>query len=60
VLWREVKLNKIPLTMVEYSKRIAIRRENIIHAFTQLDDYKDIHVSKRGRPKKKKMLTTDI
>ena len=52
LLWREVLLCEIPLTMAGYARKIAVRRENIIHAFKQLDDYKDLHVSKPGRPRK--------
>ena len=54
LLWREVLLCKIPLTMAGYSRKIAVRRENIIYAFKQLDDYSVLHVSKPGRPRKNK------
>ena len=57
LLWREVLMSKIPLTMAGYSRKIAIRRETIMYAFAQLDDYKSLHIGKRGRPKKNKMLS---
>ncbi len=54
LLWREVLLCKIPLTMAGYARKIAVRRETIMHAFKQLDDYSVLHVSKPGRPRKNK------
>ncbi len=54
LLWREVLLCKIPLTMAGYARKIAVQRETIMHAFKQLDDYSVLHVSKPGRPRKNK------
>ncbi len=49
LLWR---IRKIPMTMLEFSRRTKVDRMTISTCFARLDDYKDLHVSKRGRPKK--------
>ena len=53
LLWRELLIRKVPMTMLEFSKRIKVDRMTISCVFKRLDDYKDFHVSKRGRPKRK-------
>ena len=53
LLWRELLIRKVSMTMLEFSRRIKVDRMNILTVFQRLDDYKDLHVSKRGRPKKK-------
>ncbi len=50
LLWRELRIMKVPMTMLEFSRRIKVNRANILTVFQRLDDYKDLHVSKRGRP----------
>ncbi len=52
LLWRELLIRKVSMTMLEFSRRIKVDRMNILTVFQRLDDYKDLHVSKRGRPKK--------
>ncbi len=53
LLWRELLIRKVSMTMLEFSRRIKVDRMNILTVFQRLDDYKDLHVGKRGRPKKK-------
>ena len=53
LLWRKILLRKIPMTMLEFSRRTKVDRMTISTCFSRLDDYKDLHVSKRGRPKRK-------
>ncbi len=53
LLWRELLIRKVPMTMLEFSKRIKVDRTTISCVFKRLDDYKDFHVSKRGRPRRK-------
>jgi hypothetical protein len=50
LLWRELRIRKVPMTMLEFSKRIKLDRMTISCIFKRLDDYKDFQVSKRGRP----------
>ena len=50
LLWRELLIRKVSMTMLEFSRRIKVDRVNILTVFQRLDDYKDLHVSKRGRP----------
>ena len=52
LLWRELLIRKVPMTMLEFSKRIKVDRMTISTVFRRLDDYKDFSVGKRGRPKK--------
>ncbi len=52
LLWRELLIRKVSMTMLEFSKRVKVDRMTISTVFGRLDDYKDLHVSKRGRPKK--------
>ncbi len=53
LLWREVLIRKLPMTMAGFSRKIGVPRVTIIGSFRQLDDYSDLHVSKPGRPRKK-------
>ncbi len=53
LLWRELQIRKVSMTMLEFSKRIKLDRMTISCIFKRLDDYKDLHNGKRGRPKKK-------
>ncbi len=53
LLWRDLQIKKVPMTMLEFSKRIKMDRMTISCIFKRLDDYKDLHVGKRGRPKRK-------
>ncbi len=50
LLWRELQIRKVSMTMLEFSKRIKLDRMTISCIFKRLDDYKDFSVSKRGRP----------
>ncbi len=50
LLWRDLQIKKVSMTMLEFSRRIKVDRVNILTVFQRLDDYKDLHVSKRGRP----------
>ncbi len=52
LLWRDLQIKKVPMTMLEFSKRIKMDRMTISCIFKRLDDYKDFKVNKRGRPKK--------
>ncbi len=51
LLWRYLQINKISMTMLEFSKRVRVDRMTISCIFKRLDDYKDFSISKRGRPK---------
>ncbi len=53
LLWREVLIRKLPMTMAGFSRKIGVPRVTIIGSFRQLDDYSNLHVSKPGRPRKK-------
>ncbi len=53
LLWRDLQIRKVSMTMLEFSKIIKIDRMTISCIFKRLDDYKDLHVGKRGRPKRK-------
>ncbi len=53
LLWRELLIRKVPMTILEFSRRIKVDRMTISTVFRRLDDYKDFNVSKRGRPKRK-------
>ena len=53
LLWRELLIRKVSMTMLEFSKREKVDRMTISLIFKRLDDYKDFNVSKRGRPKRK-------
>ncbi len=57
LLWRELLIRKVSITMLEFSRRIKVDRMTISTVFQRLDDYKDFHVSKRGRPKSKILNT---
>ncbi len=54
LLWREVLVHKLPITMAGFSRKISVPRTTIIGAFKQLDDYSVLNVSKPGRPRKKR------
>ncbi len=54
LIWREILIQKLHFTMSGFSKKNDVKRVTILAAFRQLDDYNDLHVSKPGRPKKKK------
>ncbi len=54
LLWREVLVHKLPITMAGFSREISVPRTTIIGAFKQLDDYSVLNVSKPGRPRKKR------
>ncbi len=53
LLWRYLRINKVSMTMLEFSKRVRVDRMTISCIFKRLDDYKDFSISKRGRPWKK-------
>ncbi len=53
LLWRDLQIKKVPMTMLEFSKRIKMDRMTISCIFKRLDDFKDFKVNKRGRPKRK-------
>ncbi len=53
LLWRQLLIREVPMTMLEFSKKVKVDRMTISCVFKRLDDYKDFNVSKRGRPKKK-------
>ena len=52
LLWRYLQINKVSMTMLEFSKRVKVDRMTISCIFKRLDDYKDFSISKRGRPKR--------
>ncbi len=41
LLWRELLIRKVSITMLEFSRRIKVDRMNILTVFQRLDDYKD-------------------
>ncbi len=51
LLWRELLIRKVSMTMLEFSKRVKVDRMTISCVFKRLDDYKNFDVGKRGRPK---------
>ena len=51
LLWRELLIRKVSMTMLGFSKRVKVDRMTISCIFKRLDDYKDFNVGKRGRPK---------
>ena len=53
LLWRYLQINKVSMTMLEFSNRVRVDRMTISCIFKRLDDYKDFSISKRGRPKVK-------
>ncbi len=53
LLWRELQIMKVPMTMLEFSRRIRVDRTSVYCVFKRLDDYKDFKISKRGRPRRK-------
>ena len=60
LLWRELLIREVPMTMLEFSKRIKVDRMTISTVFRRLDDCKDFSVGKRGRPKKKMSVQGNI
>ena len=50
LLWREILIRKVSMTMSEFSERVKVDRMTISCVIKRLDDYKDFQVSKRGRP----------
>ena len=54
LLWKEVLVHKLPITMAGFSRKISVPRTTIIGAFEQLHDYGVLNVSKPGRPRKKR------
>ncbi len=54
LLWRELLIRKVSMTMLGFSKRVKVDRMTISCIFKRLDDYKDFDVGKRGRPKKER------
>ena len=54
LLWREALVHKLSLTMAGFSRKVGVPRTTILGAFKQLDDYGVLHVSKPGRPRKKR------
>ncbi len=54
LLWREVLIHKLPLTMAGFSRKIGVPRTTILGVFKQLDDYSIVlsAASKPGRPRK--------
>ena len=53
LLWRDLQIKKVSMTMLEFSKRVKVDRMTISCIFKRLDDFKDFSVGKRGRPKRK-------
>ncbi len=53
LLWRDLQIKKVSMTMLEFSKRVKVDRMTISCIFKRLDDFKDFGVGKRGRPKRK-------
>jgi hypothetical protein len=53
LLWRYLQMNKVFMTMLEFSERVKVDRTTISYIFKRLDDYKDFSVSKRGRRPKR-------
>ena len=52
LLWRYLQIKKVPMTMLEFSRRIKMDRMTISCIFKRLDDYKDFKINKRGRQKR--------
>ena len=53
LLWRNIKIRKKPMTMLEFSKRIKMDRMTISLIVRRLDDYENFKFNKHGRPKRK-------
>ena len=45
LLWKEVLVHKLPITMARFSRKISVPRTTIIGVFKQLDDYGILNVS---------------
>ncbi len=52
LLWKEVLVHGLPITMAGFSRKNSVPRTTIIGAFKQLDDYSVLNVRKPGRPSK--------
>ncbi len=62
LLWRELLIRKVSVTMLEFSRRVKVDRMTISCVFKRLDDYENFKFNKRGRPygsKGKKRKVTD-
>ncbi len=62
LLWRELLIRKVSVTMLEFSRRVKVDRMTISCVFKRLDDYENLKFNKRGRPygsKGKKRKVTD-
>ena len=53
LLWRDLQIKKVSMTMLEFSRRIKMDRMTISLIFKRLDDYENFKLNKRGRPKRK-------
>ena len=51
LLWRELQIRKVSMTMLEFSKRIKLDRMTVSLIVRRLDDYKDFKFKKSGRPR---------
>ncbi len=59
LLWRELLIRKVSMTMLEFSKRVKVDRMTISCVFKRLHNYNDFSVGKRGRPKSVKMIDSE-
>ena len=53
LLWRYLQINKKPMTMQEFLRRIKMDRMTVSLIVRRLDDYENFKFNKRGRPKRK-------
>ena len=53
LLWRYLQINKKPMTMQEFLRKIKMDRMTISLIVRRLDDYENFKFNKRGRPKRK-------
>ncbi len=62
LLWREIRIRKVPIMLTEFSERIKVDRMTVSLIVRRLDDYKNFKFNRSGRPygsKGKKRKVTD-
>ncbi len=53
LLWRHLQINKKPMTLREFLRKIKMDRMTVSLIVRRLDDYENFKFNKRGRPKRK-------
>ncbi len=50
LLWRELRIRKVPIMLTEFSERIKVDRMTVSLIVRRLDDYENFKFNKSGRP----------